>query len=623
MIGGFRFRGTRQDDSWVPFQIAARRTTSHPVEDIHATAVRSTIRREVRRMNRVAGEAAMSWLWRMIAFCGLVAIPLAACSTTATPTPSQTVAATRVVSVAGGLRVIFSDAPPVGSTLTVTSAAPPPSPPGWLSLAKPVHLTLNGGSVASGATLEFEVPNAQLQSNAPIGIATYDEKLGRWTPVTATLDSTGHIVETFTRHFSWWEPWTWDWASIAASINQDVGQLVGKRASPATCSGGSPSWVSMLAGISNDPAISIRDCAQSQGSVLDVEIVNNRPYGQVLTYGAGVKWGWHDRGQSLTDMGLNALMDSLMRPNELYLPPLSHASVGIWELPNAGSANFHIGPTAATLLGDVLATAGGPVLRAAGSHLGIPLIAACGTALAAARPLSNLGSPSAVLNAIVNVVPCAQKALLQMVSSGLLDSTSAEQLAATLGALKSAGLVGDLVVAYGIEWDLLDLWVDHWISGSMTLGGGFSVLAQNNMSTGGGEPPSTTPPSTSPPPPTNPPPTPTSAPPTPTPAPPTLPIYTVMNTSETPPDGVWFRWDPHTADTNRITGDGVYMNEQVQLQCYAWGDAVGPYNDTLWYRVLNVTRPTIDGMTDQGYLSAHYIDDGAWANQVDSGVPAC
>lgn len=103
----------------------------------------------------------------------------------------------------------------------------------------------------------------------------------------------------------------------------------------------------------------------------------------------------------------------------------------------------------------------------------------------------------------------------------------------------------------------------------------------------------------------------------------TGPIFTVMNTSETLPDGVWFRNSPHTADTSRITGLGVYKNEQVQLQCYAWGDAVGPYNDQLWYYVNNVTRPAVAGRANVGYLNAHYINDGKNANQVDAGVPAC
>jgi surface antigen len=101
------------------------------------------------------------------------------------------------------------------------------------------------------------------------------------------------------------------------------------------------------------------------------------------------------------------------------------------------------------------------------------------------------------------------------------------------------------------------------------------------------------------------------------------PVYTVMNTSETPPDGVWFRNSPHINDTDRVTGHGVYMNEQVQVHCYAWGDAVGPYSNSLWYNVTNVTRPTNNGAPNVGYLNAHYVNDGAVANQVDSGVPAC
>src|SRR3954466_1752303 len=84
----------------------------------------------------------------------------------------------------------------------------------------------------------------------------------------------------------------------------------------------------------------------------------------------------------------------------------------------------------------------------------------------------------------------------------------------------------------------------------------------------------------------------------------TGPTFPVMNTSETPPDGVWFRNSPHTADTDRVTGHGVYMGEQVQLRCYASGDSVGPYDDTLWYDVLDVTRPVNNGVENSGYLNA-------------------
>ncbi|OJY41564.1 MAG: hypothetical protein BGP03_20385 [Pseudonocardia sp. 73-21] len=112
--------------------------------------------------------------------------------------------------------------------------------------------------------------------------------------------------------------------------------------------------------------------------------------------------------------------------------------------------------------------------------------------------------------------------------------------------------------------------------------------------------------------------------PQPVPAPsPTHPTFTVMNTSEAPPDGVWFRRSPHTADTDRVTGHGVYRGERVQLTCYAWGDAVGAYGNRLWYAVTNVTRPTVASAPNSGYLSAHYVDDGAAANQTVTGVPAC
>lgn len=100
-------------------------------------------------------------------------------------------------------------------------------------------------------------------------------------------------------------------------------------------------------------------------------------------------------------------------------------------------------------------------------------------------------------------------------------------------------------------------------------------------------------------------------------------IFPVMNTSEQPPDGVWFRNSPHTADTDRITGLGVYMNEQVQASCYAWGDAVGRYGNQIWYKASNVTRPIVAGRSNEGWINTHYVSDGQTANHPAPGVPAC
>lgn len=104
------------------------------------------------------------------------------------------------------------------------------------------------------------------------------------------------------------------------------------------------------------------------------------------------------------------------------------------------------------------------------------------------------------------------------------------------------------------------------------------------------------------------------------------PIFTVTNTdeaAEAAPDGVWFRNSSHAGDTDRITGLGVFRGDRVELACYTWGDAMGGHDNRLWYLVRNVSRPTVSGKSNQGYLNGHYIDDGRKSNQVDSRVHFC
>jgi len=82
----------------------------------------------------------------------------------------------------------------------------------------------------------------------------------------------------------------------------------------------------------------------------------------------------------------------------------------------------------------------------------------------------------------------------------------------------------------------------------------------------------------------------------------TGPVYPVMNTSEYPPDGVYFRNSPNDADAIRVTGIGVYAGERVALQCHLNGTNVqrrdGGVN-TVWYLACNVTRPTAAGRTNE------------------------
>ncbi|WP_018332003.1 CHAP domain-containing protein [Actinomycetospora chiangmaiensis] len=111
--------------------------------------------------------------------------------------------------------------------------------------------------------------------------------------------------------------------------------------------------------------------------------------------------------------------------------------------------------------------------------------------------------------------------------------------------------------------------------------------------------------------------------PTPTPTPVgNQPVYSVMNTSETPPDGVWFRDNPNVSGP-RLNGYGVYNGDRVQLRCYGWGESIGRYNDRLWYYSTNLTRPNAPGRGNTGWLNAHYVNDGQNANVVVPGVRPC
>lgn len=104
--------------------------------------------------------------------------------------------------------------------------------------------------------------------------------------------------------------------------------------------------------------------------------------------------------------------------------------------------------------------------------------------------------------------------------------------------------------------------------------------------------------------------------------PPPGPVFPVMNTSETPPDGVWFRDNPNVSGP-RLNGYGVYAGDPVQLRCYGWGEAIGRYGNRLWYSSADLTRPNAPGRPNAGWLNAHYVNDGQNANAVVPGVKPC
>ena len=86
--------------------------------------------------------------------------------------------------------------------------------------------------------------------------------------------------------------------------------------------------------------------------------------------------------------------------------------------------------------------------------------------------------------------------------------------------------------------------------------------------------------------------------------------------------GVYWRWGPNSADYQAIAGYGEYDGYTVTLDCWAWGDPVGPYANHLWYFAEQWSPTTYvgDGM---GWISDHYLNTpGTGANPQPIG-PQC
>jgi hypothetical protein len=82
--------------------------------------------------------------------------------------------------------------------------------------------------------------------------------------------------------------------------------------------------------------------------------------------------------------------------------------------------------------------------------------------------------------------------------------------------------------------------------------------------------------------------------------------------------GIYYRNSPHWGDTSATSGVGVYNGDQVELICGALGDPIGPFNDTAWSYVNNLSRPV-----GKGWVNEHFINDGAPDKSFVSGEAMC
>lgn len=352
-------------------------------------------------------------------------------------------------------------------------------------------------AIRAPVTLRFAVPDgvpAGLDPAVSLGVARFNAATRGWEPVTSRYDPVRRQVVASVAHFSWYNPFSWDWADIGAAINQGIGQVLGKRSGGASCQRGQPvpGWVASTPGVTNQPAVAVRSCAEGEGDVLAVELVNNRPYGMTVSYGGAVRWGWHEPGASGIETARNRFADRIAAPRTLYLPPLSRASVGIQPM-DGGSAGYAIGLTRHSLLADIAAYLA-PELPS-----GLPA-GACASFLARA-PLRTVPSPGDLLELVRDIANCLSAA-------AALAGTAQDRLVATAGALRAARTVGAYWLVADVIWRLADLFVDTVVIGGRSeLGAGFSVFAKRRPPPAppAPPPPAPPPPAAAPPPPAAPP----------------------------------------------------------------------------------------------------------------------
>lgn len=469
------------------------------------------------------------------------------------------------VDLGGGAHLIIPPgAMAAGATVRGTYDRPPAGTWGDLNpTAHPVKLVSDPPDAIHGLlTLEFPV-RANDASATGFGISTFNRATDRWTPVPSSIDTARNMVVAQIEHFSWWNPFSWDWASVFARVNQRTGEIVGKRAPAATCERHQPvpGWVASTPGITNEPAIAIRACTEGEGDVLAVEISNNRPYSMYLHYGAPVKWGWHEGGDSAEDKARNALGDRFAGTDELYIPPRGRASVGIFKL--AGYKEFSIGAGWRSVGVDVLA-------NTLGESIGkIPRAGACLSGLFA----QSFGdfSPAKVRDGVVNLLDCVTQ---EAAAFGYFDSVTISQLESISHSL---GFIGGVLKMGDIEWKLLDLYVDNFVVADTGLGAGFSVLAHGDTPAPVPTPGPTPIPTPQPTPTTRPPSTPGPDPdPTPDPGP-------APQTSSETAGGDTHTWTNYT-NAGGYEGPTIARGVTVQIACKLSGFPVANGN-TWWYRI--------------------------------------
>jgi hypothetical protein len=312
------------------------------------------------------------------------------------------------------------------------------------------------GKIVGRPVLTLDVPPGETAaaSEGALHVAYWSPASDSWTDYPATYNPKTETMTAALTHLSTWSFWTWNWASDASDIAQTAAQWEGRRAKAPDCgtSNSKPTWVQASTGVTDSGSAPVLACSEeAAGNVLDVELVNNRPYGLMLHYnGANVKWGQHDGADSLAEGLADAIGDyAADRSDSLYLPPLSQASIGIADAGKAGKLSFTIVPTRATVLADTVELSLSPLVGKTtaaiaekwGSGVFAEAAGSCVPFLAG-FPLTSLPKQSTVMELLASEAPECLKNILVAAGGGKaaveagLDSTAGALLSNVVGGLE-------------------------------------------------------------------------------------------------------------------------------------------------------------------------------------------
>ncbi len=353
--------------------------------------------------------------------------------------------------------------------------------------------TITGKPVLS---LPVAASQATAAQDGALDVAYWSPSTSSWTSYPATYDPKTRTMSSILTHFSTWRFWTRDWGSDLAVISQAAGELEGSRATEAPdCGTGAamPGWYRTSSGITERPGQPVLGCVVGQpgSNGIHVELVNNRPYGLMLSYGgATVTQAQHEGPVTLTDGLRDAIGDSAARTvGGLYLPPLSRASIEIVNTGHARNLTFTIAPTQATILADAVDISLGPLIRkgvsAAAAKWGNDVFAVAAGSCAqfmTGFPVTSIPDQSTVISILTSAAPECLKAILTAaaggetaVRAGIGDGAAALITTAVSG-LEKIITVGKWADIEDKLAKILDFAIDRAAISAPELGYGFSVL---------------------------------------------------------------------------------------------------------------------------------------------------